>query len=132
MTDPQPTYLTSVDHGFVLTHNENGKPWPLTAGYAGDRVDAEKWLVEHGDEPNTVALKSVVNGKYLTGEPKDRGNVTTSDAKQWWIVQHDNDEVRPPGAYRLHLVGSPKYWLKVDPQGSFWRGQNGWRVLMSP
>lgn len=131
MSDPEPLYLTTLDHGYVLTYNESGKPWPLTAGYGGDGGEGEKWLVEHGDEPDTIALKSVVDGKYITGDPKDRGSVSTTDTKQWWKMEHDGVLVRPPGSYRLHLVGSPKYFLKVDPASSIRPGQNGWRVLMS-
>lgn len=91
MSDSKPIYLSSVRDGFVLTFQDSGKPWLLTIGYAGDRPDAEKWVVDPGDEPDTVALKSTVNGEYSTGELKDRGKVNTTDAKQWWKVEYDLD-----------------------------------------
>jgi hypothetical protein len=130
MSDPTPMYLACVEQGFVLTYQESGKPLGVSVGHAGERGDAEKWLVEYGEETDTVALKSLVTGKYLTGEPKYRGKVTVGDDKQYWNILHDDDHVRPPGAYRLSLPGAPKYFLRAFNSSSFWRGEPGWDVVM--
>jgi hypothetical protein len=132
MAKPKPTYLSCVFQGYVLTYQESGKPVGVSVGHAGDRGDAEKWLVEYGEEPNTVALKSLVTGKYLTAEPnKYRADVTVRDEIQWWDVEHDGDHVRPPGAYRLSLPGaSKKYFMGALNKTSFWRGEPGWPVEM--
>jgi hypothetical protein len=127
MSDSKSIYLISQNYGYVLAYQENGKPSPLIVGYAGDRGDAEKWIVEQGDEPNTVALKSALNGQYLTGEKTDRGKVSLREEKQWWIIDHDNKDIHSPGAYRLRLAESPKYWLFVSSSGSIRQGQQGWQ-----
>lgn len=107
----QAIYLVSVAEGLVLTQQESGRPTDTVMERAGDRDAEQKWTVEHGDEPCTVALKNVANNKYLTGKAEHYGKVTT-DERQWWKLEHDGDAVRPPGAYRLSPVGSPNVFLR--------------------
>ena len=107
----EPTYLVSVAEGLVVTQQESGRPADTVMERAGDRDAEQKWMIERGDEPDTVALKNVANNKYLTGKGEHYGKVTTGE-KQWWKLEHDGDAVRPPGAYRLSLVGSPNVFLR--------------------
>lgn len=108
----EPTYLVSVAKGLVVTHQQSGRPSDTVMERVGDRDEEQNWIVEGGDEPDTIALKNVANNKYLTGEGKHYGKVTTADDKRLWRLEHDGDAVRPPGAYRLSLVGSPKVFLR--------------------
>ena len=126
----EPIYLVSVAEGLAVTQQESGRPTDTVMERVGDRDAEQKWIVERGDEPDTIALKSVANNKYLTGEGKHYGDVTTGD-KQLWKLEHDGDEVRPPGAYRLSLVGSPKRVFLRHINGSIKVAMHDWSVCYS-
>lgn len=130
MGNPKPTYLSLVNPGYVLTYHESGRPSGVVMSHADSCGDDDKWIIEYGDEPNTVAIKSVSSGKYVVGEPKHEGTVGTSDSKQMWLIEHDGDKVRPPGSYRLSMVGTPELFLRAWNSSDFKPGQTGWRVVM--
>jgi hypothetical protein len=121
-------YLASVSNGHVLAHQENGRPSGVVAENKGDRGDEQKWTIEYGDEPNTIALKCAANGKYLhCFEGKGFGKVGTGD-KQWWRIS--NDDVTPPGACRLGPIDYPEYFLNHDNGKNVRKGAGGTKVHM--
>jgi hypothetical protein len=130
MSDPKPFYISLLNPGYVLTYQESGKPSGVVMSHADERGDEDKWTIEHDDESNTVAFKSVASCKYLAGTPKQEGTVGTSDEKQWWNLEHDGDTVRAPGAYRLSMASAPEFSLRAWNSSSFKPGRPGWRVCM--
>jgi hypothetical protein len=121
-------YLASVSNGHVLAHQENGRPSGVVVENKGDRGDEQKWTIEYGDEPNTVALKCAANDKYLhCFEGKSWGKVGTGD-KQWWKIS--NDDVSPPGACRIGPVDFPDVYLNHHSGNTVRRGAAGTKVHM--
>lgn len=121
-------YLASVSNGHVLAHQENARPSGVVVENKGDRDDEQKWTVEYGDEPNTVALKCAANGKYLhCFEGKSWGKVGTGD-RQWWKIS--DDDVSPPGACRLCPVDFPEIYLNHHSGNTVRRGAAGTKVHM--
>jgi hypothetical protein len=92
--------------------------------------DFEKWTVEYGDKPDTVALKCVANDKYLTAEPKHYGKAFVRDEKEWWNVVYYKERVRVPGAYLLSLVSNPKVFLFASQAGAVLPGRPGAKAFM--
>jgi hypothetical protein len=94
----------------------------------GDRGDEQKWTIEYGDEPNTIALKCAANDKYLhCFEGKSWGKVGTGD-KQWWKIS--NDDVSAPGACRIGPVDFPDVYLNHHSGNTVRRGAAGAKVHM--
>lgn len=121
-------YLASVSNGHVLAHQENSRPSGVVVENKGDRGDEQKWIVEYGDEPNTVALKCAANDKYLhCFEGKSWGKVGTGD-KQWWKIS--NDDVSAPGACRIGPVDFPDVYLNHHSGNTVRRGASGAKVHM--
>ena len=121
-------YLGSVSNGHVLAHQENSRPSGVVVENKGDRGDEQKWTVEYGDEPNTIALKCAANDKYLhCFEGKSWGKVGTGD-KQWWKIS--NDDVSAPGAYRIGPVDFPDVYLNHHSGNTVRRGAAGAKVHM--
>ena len=121
-------YLASVSNGHVLAHQENSRPSGVVVENKGDRGDEQKWTIEYGDEPNTVALKCVANDKYLhCFEGKSWGKVGTGD-KQWWKIS--NDDVSAPGACRIGPVEYPDVFLNHHSGNTVRRGAAGTKVHM--
>ena len=128
-TDSSKTfYLASVSNGHVLAQQENGRPSGVVVENRGDRGDEQKWTIEHGDEPNTIALKCAANGKYLhCYEGKSWGKVGTGE-KQWWKIS--NDDVSAPGACRIGPVDHPDVFLNHHSGNTVRRGAAGTKVHM--
>lgn len=121
-------YLASVSNGHVLAHQENSRPSGVVVENKGDRGDEQKWTVEYGDEPNTIALKCAANDKYLhCFEGKSWGKVGTGD-KQWWKIS--NDDVSAPGACRIGPVDFPDVYLNHHSGNTVRRGAAGAKVHM--
>jgi hypothetical protein len=130
--DSKLTYLLMVNAGYVLTYQASSKPSVVTAGLAAFEEN-EKWIVEYGDEPNTVALKSSVNGKYLTGDPKKNTleRIFLRDDKQWWKLRNDiEDKLFPPGAYAFAMVEHPNWFLSGYKRSYLTPGKTGWEVFL--
>jgi hypothetical protein len=127
--DSKLMHLSAVRDGYVLTYREKGNH-ALVVSLAGDNGNDEKWIVEYGNEPNTVALKCAANGKYLTGVRKHRGECSLRDEVEWWNVVHDNDKARSPGSYLLSMVGSPEFFLNVMQSTTPGPGKDGSEVMM--
>ena len=121
-------YLASVSNGHVLAHQENSRPSGVVVENKGDRSDEQKWIVEYGDEPDTIALKCAANNKYLhCFEGKSWGKVGTGD-KQWWKIS--NDDVSAPGACRIGPVDFPDVYLNHHSGNTVRRGAAGTKVHM--
>ena len=121
-------YLASVSNGHVLAHQENSRPSGVVVENKGDRSDEQKWIVEYGDEPDTIALKCAANNKYLhCFEGKSWGKVGTGD-KQWWKIS--NDDVSAPGACRIGPVDFPDVYLNHHSGNTVRRGAAGAKVHM--
>ncbi|GAB7327356.1 hypothetical protein MBLNU13_g11229t1 [Cladosporium sp. NU13] len=121
-------YLASVSNGHVLAHQENSRPSGVVVENKGDRSDEQKWTVEYGDEPDTIALKCAANDKYLhCFEGKSWGKVGTGE-KQWWKIS--NDDVSAPGACRIGPVDFPDVYLNHHSGNTVRRGAAGAKVHM--
>ena len=121
-------YLASVSNGHVLAHQENNRPSGVVVENKGDRSNEQKWTVEYGDDPNTIALKCAANDKYLhCFEGKSWGKVGTGD-KQWWKIS--NDDVSAPGACRIGPVDFPDVYLNHHSGNTVRRGASGAKVHM--
>jgi hypothetical protein len=121
-------YLASVSNGHVLAHQENSRPSGVVVENKGDRGNEQKWTVEYGDEPNTIALKCAANDKYLhCFEGKSWGKVGTGD-KQWWKIS--NEDVSAPGACRIGPVDFPDVYLNHHSGNTVRRGAAGAKVHM--
>lgn len=51
---------------------------------------AQRWTIEYGDSPDTVAFRNVSNGEYLcfsSGTIQTHAN--TSTTKQWWTLEKE-------------------------------------------
>lgn len=121
-------YLASVSNGHVLAHQENGRPSGVVVENKGDRSDEQKWNVEYGDEPDTIALKCAANDKYLhCFEGKSWGKVGTGE-KQWWKIS--NHDVSAPGACRIGPVDFPDVFLNHHSGNTVRRGAAGAKVHM--
>jgi hypothetical protein len=106
MADSTTYYLAGVGTGQVLTHKD---PSRLVFENKGEHDDEEKWTVEHGDEPNVVALRNVASGKYINCPNAKNSEIIGTGEKQWWVMSNDN--VTPHGAFRFNLVDSPGLFL---------------------
>jgi hypothetical protein len=127
-TNPQTFYLASVSNGHVLAHQDTNRPSGVVVENAGDRSAEQKWTVEHGDEPNVIALKCAANDKYLhCFEGKSWGKVGTGD-KQWWKIS--NEDVSAPGACRIGPVDFPDVYLNHHSGNTVRRGAAGAKVHM--
>lgn len=125
---PRTFYLASVSNGHVLAHQENSRPSGVVVENKGDRGDEQKWTVEYGDEPNTIALKNAANDKYLhCFWGKSWGKVGTGD-KQYWKIS--NDDVSAPGACRIGPVDFPDVYLNHHSGNTVRRGASGAKVHM--
>lgn len=121
-------YLASVSNGHVLAHQENNRPSGVVVENKGDRSNEQKWTVEYGDDPNTIALKCAANDKYLhCFEGKSCCKVGTGD-KQWWKIS--NDDVSAPGACRIGPVDFPDEYLNHHSGNTVRRGAAGAKVHM--
>jgi hypothetical protein len=129
MSSPKPMFVSMLRDGFVMTYRDDESD-KIRVGHAGDRGDNDKWILETGEEPNTVALKCVANGKYLTGERKHYGKVSLRDEKEWWEIYRETDRNWPPGSFALCMVGSPENCLCVSESSKFSVGRAGWRIEM--
>jgi hypothetical protein len=105
MSSSKPVYLVNSWKGRVVTQHEKNYPSGVVLEHAGFKGDEQKWIPEFGDEPDTVALKSVSNGKYMhaIGE---QYKIAGTGEKTWWKMSYD--EVRIPGAFRLSVAGYPE------------------------
>lgn len=99
MGSPKPVYLVSVHGGGVVTQQANRYPGGVVMEYAGVKDDEQKWIPEFGEEPNTVALRSVSNNEYLSSSGAMYNVVGTSEEKTWWTMLFN--DMRAPGAFRL-------------------------------
>jgi hypothetical protein len=112
MTEPKPVYLVNNWKGRVATQHQRAKSSAVVVHNAGAKGDEQKWILESGEEPHTIALKCVANGEYLHGidekfKPADTGE------KTWWKMSYDR--VTIPGSFRLHLTGTDqKHWLECE------------------
>lgn len=105
MSSQKPVYLLSAWKGRAVTQHEKRYPCGVVVEHAGFKDVEQKWLPEFGEEPDTVAIKSVANGEYLTAPAQYYKDATTGE-KTWWKMSYD--EVRIPGAFRLSFAGSPE------------------------
>jgi hypothetical protein len=76
-------YITSVSNGLVLADQPSGTPSGVVVENRGDS-DREKWIVEAGDEPNVIALKSASNGQYLHADGGRNYAAAGTGGMQWW------------------------------------------------
>lgn len=104
MDGPRTFYLYVAHRHYVLTYQKRGLPSGVVVEPKGRRNDEQKWTVEYGDEPDTIALRNVANGKYMRSDkPENYSAVGTGD-KEWWKISFDST---PPRAFRLApMVGS--------------------------
>lgn len=99
-------YLGSTNRGYALSHQKSGNPSDLVLKYIGAHGDEQKWTVEFGDDPDTIALKNVANSKYLRCfDAASQGKVGTGE-KQWWRVSRGR--LTAPGHFRLSTINTPK------------------------
>ena len=80
--------------------------------HKGDRNEEQKWILETGDEPDTIALRCAANDEYLRAEVKNYGKLSTGE-KQWWkvIPTDDEGEMQPLGGCRLHVAENLELFL---------------------
>lgn len=109
MAEGKAFYLTSVAAGLVLAHSPNGNPSGVVAQNEGDQDQAQKWTVEYGDQPDTIALRCCGNGEYLHANGGDCWATVGTGAKQWWKTSKEG--VTPPHACRLSPVEYPRVYL---------------------
>jgi hypothetical protein len=130
--DSKPMSLVLVRDGYAVTYQASGKPSVVNAGIT-EFGDNEKWIIEYGDEPGTVAMKSIVNGKYLTGDPKavTLKTIFLRDDRQWWKLHNDDEKMCPPGAYALAMPEHPEHFLAVYARANLMPGMTGWEVILS-
>jgi hypothetical protein len=112
---PKTVYLSIANGGYVLALKENGRSIELISENVGDRGDEQKWAIEYGDEPSSIALRNVANGKYMCCEAKRYGKVTTGD-KQWWKMSVM--KYTPPGACQLCPLPSTDDGFMLKGSGS--------------
>lgn len=112
MTDSNAVCLLSLIKNHALAYQASGRPSVVALESKGDHDEEQKWAIETGDEPNTVAIKYLADGKYLHAEPRKYGKVGTGD-KQWWKLLPGGDEgfIRPLSSCRLQVVGEPEWFL---------------------
>jgi hypothetical protein len=116
-------YFTAVAYGHVLAYKEDNSPSGVVfKSKDGDR-DEEKWTVEYGEEPNTIALRCVANGKYLNSPKRARFNNVTAGDRQWWRMSGDN--VIAPGAFTLTPADSPTLFLNCMAGGVLKKNHGG-------
>jgi hypothetical protein len=130
---PKTFYVSNAWVGVVLAFNKASVSYlsDIVVQHKGDRGDVQKWTIEYGDEPDTIALQCVANGKYLNSEAKLGGKVRVGD-KQWWKMSVD--KYTPPGGCRLSpLVESPQPAFMHYPGGHtpVKRGGSGDEVTMT-
>jgi hypothetical protein len=123
-------YLQSLTAGFVLTYRDEEKTDMIRVGFVGDRGDNDKWTLECGDESDTVAIKLVLKGQYLTCDRRHGGRVFLRNGKDWWKITHRTDKHWPPGSYAICPVDSPKYYLNVAEGSKMFVGYSAWASRM--
>lgn len=102
MSSPKPVYLVNTWKSRVVTQHEKNYPSGVVLEHGGFKDAEQKWIPEFGEEPDTVALKSVANGKYLYSIGEKRKIAGTGE-KTWWKMSYD--DVSISGAFRLSVVG---------------------------
>jgi hypothetical protein len=120
-------YITSVSNGLVLADQPSGTPSGVVVENRGDS-DREKWIVEAGDEPNVIALKSASNGQYLHADGGRNYAAAGTGGKQWWKMS--SDDVTAPGACRLSPVEYPNFFLNHFQGKPARRGRDQIKVHM--
>jgi len=99
MDSPRTFYLYVAHRHYVLAYNKRGLPSGVVLQLRGKSGDEQKWTIEQGDEPNTIALHNVASGNYMrSNKPESHSKVGTGD-KEWWKI--DIHEKSPPGTFRL-------------------------------
>jgi hypothetical protein len=109
---PKTFYLSSVNKGYVVAFKDKGRyGHEIVVENLGVRDAEQKWTVEYGDEPDTIALKNVATDKYLRClQLKTGGEVGVGDIYCW---KTSVGELTVPGACRIHAPGGrDRYFLK--------------------
>jgi hypothetical protein len=104
MSDQKPVYLVSTAYGGVVTQQADGYPSGVVMERRGIKDDEQKWILEFGEEPDTVALKNVANDKYMSASGENYKPVGTGE-KTWWKMWYS--DVSTPGAFRLSVASGP-------------------------
>lgn len=129
MSSPKPVYLVSPWKGRVVTEHPSSEHSGVVMEHAGFKDAEQKWIAEFGEGPDTVALTSVPNNKYLTPSSKKYESRGGTGEKTWWKFSHD--EVRIPGAFSLSVAGAREdsvlAYVNMDGTSSMVMLQ-GWEV----
>jgi hypothetical protein len=111
MSSPKPIYVINNFRNHVLTLHDRSLPSGVVTNITGfkgkDQIkgDEQKWIPEFGEEPDTVALKSVANGKYLNVRKENSGaDAADTGEKLWWKMSRDG--VNIPDSFRLSAIAS--------------------------
>jgi hypothetical protein len=115
--EPKTFYLSNVNKGYVLAFKDKGSyGHEIVIENAGVHDAEQKWTVDYGDEPDTIALKNVATGKYLRClELKTGGDVAIGD-KYWWKTSVA--ELTVPGACRIQAPGGRSQYFLENRQGN--------------
>ncbi|KAK5121220.1 hypothetical protein LTR85_005386 [Meristemomyces frigidus] len=102
-------YLVSVSCGLVLAPMASKNPSGVVVQNANSKDNAQQWVIEYGEQPDTFALRNCSNGDYLHADGGKSWATVGTGAKQLWKM--DNNDVTPPQACRLSPVEYPKVYL---------------------
>jgi hypothetical protein len=127
---PKTYYVSLVAGGYVLAWEKSGNPTKISFEHRGLRGDEQKWTIEYGDEPNTIALRNVASGEYIRAlENKANGKIGTGD-REWWEMSVG--ELTAPGAFRLSTIDPPeKFFLSLHAGGNMYRNDKARTILFT-
>ncbi len=114
MSEQKAFYIVTVAGGKCLENTARG----VLDCLPKDSNKSQHWVVEAGEEANTVAFKNVADGQYLRNNEPNKinwGKIGVGE-KQWWTLEQG----KTPGscAIRSNACTSGKSYLN-DFQGKY-------------